>query len=659
MSRPALIVITLVGIILAGCRNPYRDAILDVDMSTVNDISEEVVQLPPDEGVLSGSEATIYVRFKLVEVPENGFLLAKDGNYRSRAYRMMVASSGDSCWVNVSVGSDEIAGVHELNHFFSKKDIGKMQDVVFRFDGKVSQLYVNGILRDDEVTVGTLRDWNHRPVVIGRDYPGRIDHVVLWNRALTDGEIARISSVVRLKEGLPDYYHETYRPQYHFTAKKHWINDPNGLVWYDGVYHMFFQYYPPERPGSYKDWGHAVSTDLVHWTQTKEGHITPHRVWAGCWSGSAVVDENNVSGLQTGDEKPILAFITTGGWPDEGLGPMCNQCIAFSNDGGKSFRYYDGNPVICTRGIESPWNRDPKVVWDEEHQLWVLSLYLTGYQFAIYTSKNLLDWEEVSTLILAGDRECPGFMPLPVDGVQQGKWLFYGAAGVYQIGTFDGKTFTPETEPVAMDHGNNLYAAQTWNNSPDGRCIHLGWMRGPKYPGVPFDQQMNFPTVMELRTTSDGIRVFRNPVEEIKLLYVGQTTLEEQKVASGSNLLDALDGDLYDMTFVTDAADSFDLEIRGAKIRYDAASRTIYSEGPVVGGKVESLGSAHLRLADGTLTLRILVDRTSLEIFADGGETVITSNFMPEPDNHAYALIPVTHIHLLRAEINTLKSSWE
>ncbi|MBO4557402.1 MAG: GH32 C-terminal domain-containing protein, partial [Bacteroidales bacterium] len=133
---------------------------------------------------------------------------------------------------------------------------------------------------------------------------------------------------------------------------------------------------------------------------------------------------------------------------------------------------------------------------------------------------------------------------------------------------------------------------------------------------------------------------------------------EEQTVASGSNLLDALDGDLYDMTFVTDAADSFDLEIRGAKIRYDAASRTIYSEGPVVGGKVESLGSASLRLADGTLTLRILVDRTSLEIFADGGETVITSNFMPEPDNHTYALIPATQIHLLHAEINTLKSSW-
>jgi levanase/fructan beta-fructosidase len=184
-------------------------------------------------------------------------------------------------------------------------------------------------------------------------------------------------------------------------------------------------------------------------------------------------------------------------------------------------------------------------------------------------------------------------------------------------------------------------------------------MRGPKYPGVPFDQQMNFPTVMELRTTADGIRVFRNPVEEIKLLYNGQKVLEEQTVSAGSNLLADLGGDLYDMTFATDAADSFDVEIRGAKIHYDAAARTISAEGPVVGGKRESLGSAPLRLAEGTLTLRILVDRTSLEIFADGGETVITSNFMPAPDNFAYALAPATQIHLLRAEINTLKSSWE
>jgi sucrose-6-phosphate hydrolase SacC (GH32 family) len=197
-------------------------------------------------------------------------------------------------------------------------------------------------LRDSEVTVGEIRDWNRKPVLIGAQYKqssgysassdndaenkykGFIDHVVLWNRYLTASEIQKLSGVTELKEGRPEYYTEKYRPQFHFSAKKNWLNDPNGLVYYKGIYHLFFQYMPPHRPGAYKDWGHAVSTDLIHWEQTDD-HITPHRVWGGCWSGSAVVDVTNSAGFQNGDEKTIVAFITNGGEPNRGWGTMCTQ----------------------------------------------------------------------------------------------------------------------------------------------------------------------------------------------------------------------------------------------------------------------------------------------------------------------------------------------
>jgi len=654
--------LTVTALLLAACQNPYEDAVLDKDYSSYNDISAEEIQIVNPEALeynLHGSEATVYVRFKLQKVAQKASLLSKGGESYNKAYTVALIPQGDSVLVNAALGSDEIAGAHELNYAFPKEEIGKWQDVIYRFNGKISQLFVNGVLRDDEVTVGTVRDWNTHPVTVGSDFQGTVGRVALWDRYLSDSEVAKVSGVASISEGLPDYYNEAYRPQFHFTAQKNWINDPNGLVWYDGIYHLFFQYMPLDRPGAYKDWGHAVSTDLVHWTQTKEGQITPHRMFAGCWSGSAVVDEENVSGLQTGQEKTIIAYITNGGWPEAGLGPSCTQCIAYSNDGGKSFIYYDGNPLIRTM-VRS--NRDPKVVWDEQHKIWVMSLYMDrGADYAIFTSRNLLDWAHASDFTLAGDNECPGFMPLPVDGEQTGKWIFYGAKGVYQIGTFDGAVFTPESGPVPMDHGRNFYAAQTWNNSPDGRCIHIAWMAGDKYPGMPFEQQLSFPTELTLRTTPDGIRVFRKPVDEIKSLYEGQLLLNGQIVTKENNLLDSLCGDLYDMTFETSAAagSDFDLMVRGATIHFDAAAKLISVKGPTVKKAEADLGSMNLRLASGKLKIRVLVDRTSIELFADDGESVITSNFMPAADNYSYALIPAGELELYSAEINALKSSWE
>lgn len=637
-----------------------------------------------DELNLTGKSVSILVRMKLDTIKGYTPILMKVGSDQSMAYKMAIYQAEGDHILEVLIGSDDIGGAHQLIYRLQEKELTIWHDVIFRFNGKKSELYVDGKLRDDEVTVGEIRDWNRRPVLIGAEYPdgegygdntnvrplaqfnGLIDHVVLWNRCLVDEEVAGYSGVEQLEDGRPEYYTETYRPQFHFSAKKHWLNDPNGLVYYNGVYHMFFQYMPPHRPGAYKDWGHAVSKDLVHWEQI-DGHITPHKVWGGCWSGSAVVDEENVAGFQKGKEKTIIAFITNGGHPQDGVGPLCTQCIAYSTDGGMTFTYYDRNPVI--RNIANA-NRDPKVVWDAQSGQWVLSLYMDrnasggawGSEYGIFTSKNLKDWQLASTFVLEDDAECPGFAPLPLDGDRkQIKWIFFGANGRYVVGTFDGMIFHPETKIQPGDYGRNFYAAMTWNNVPDGRCIHLAWMRTARYPKMPYDQQMNFPTELTLRHTSKGIKAFRKPVGEIASLYGEEAMIwNNRMVKAGENILNDLDSDLYDMNFEVDMTvpSSFEVGIRGAKVRYDAAAKQLLCEGPTVHQPKENLGEAPLCPVDGKLQLRILVDRTSIEVFGNDGEVVITSSFMPQPDCREYSFLPDDQVVLLKAEIHELNSIW-
>ena len=362
---------------------------------------------------IHGRGISIFVRMKPDAIKEYNPLLTKSGNDQNIAYSITLHKKGEEeLYIEAMLGSDDIGGAHLLEYKVPKDEWLKWHDILFRFNGKISELYIDGILRDNEVTEGEIRGWNNHPVLIGAQYKepytdgdmvkntiesafkGWIDCIAVWDRFLADDKAASLFGVSALEnDGLPEYYNEKYRPQFHFTAKKNWLNDPNGLVYYDGTYHLFFQYMPPHRHGAYKDWGHATSKDLVHWTQN-ENHITPHKVWGGCWSGSAVVDVNNVSGFQSGKEKPVIAFMTNGGNPNAGFGPKCTQCIAYSTDGGNTFTYYDQNPVITN--INGA-NRDPKVVWDEDSKKWIMSLYMDkGYEFGLFSSSNLRDWKNLN-----------------------------------------------------------------------------------------------------------------------------------------------------------------------------------------------------------------------------------------------------------------------
>ena len=483
-------------------------------------------------------------------------------------------------------------------------------------------------------------------------------------------------------------YRETLRPQFHFTAKQHWINDPNGLVYFDGEYHLYFQHTPGSMVHGRTTWGHAVSTDLVHWKQLHTAALDMDDTgWM--WSGSAAVDHENTGGFQDGDAPPLIAFYTAGGermFP----GKRCIQCIAFSNDRGRSWTKYDGNPVI---GHIRAQNRDPKVVWHAPTRRWFMTLFMDGNDYALFSSPDLRSWTRLQDLTLPGVSECPDFFELPVDGdPSDTRWVFWGASGGYLLGRFNGKTFTPETDVLQAETGANGYAAQTWSDIPeeDGRRIQISWMRNGRYPSMPFNQQMSFPVELTLRTLPVGVRLCREPVREIELLHdrtrtwsggdlaamaaeqfhrrYGRGEISSYAVTSQreaeSRFVVAETGYLFDVHMEIEVcgaegrqADNaigegkgFTIEVQGHDVTYDAARQTLSCMGR----------SADLRTIGRRVRFQLLVDRTSLEIFGNGGGLSMSFCFLPAAANHALALRSDSGgARIVSLTVHELKSAWE
>lgn len=259
--------------------------------------------------------------------------------------------------------------------------------------------------------------------------------------------------------GAQEMYREKDRPQFHFTARRGWLNDPNGLVWYEGEYHLFFQHNPYGWDWGNMHWGHAVSPDLVHWTELGEA-LTPRRYEDWCFSGSAVVDRDNTSGFgRRGSHPLVLAYTSTGR----------GECVAFSNDRGRTWTEFEGNPVVKHAG------RDPRLLWHAATDRWVMAVYdETGGRKAIvfHSSTDLKQWREESRI--DGFYECPDLFELAVEG-HPGRtfWVLYGADGEYLLGRFDGKSFTPVGPGKQRLWHGDFYAAQTFSNTP----------RRPPHPG--------------------------------------------------------------------------------------------------------------------------------------------------------------------------------
>ena len=407
--------------------------------------------------------------------------------------------------------------------------------------------------------------------------------------------------------GQENVYKEKLRPQFHFTSKRGWNNDSNGMVYYDGEYHLFYQHNPYGWNWGNMTWGHAVSTDLIHWTELGDA-IHPDRLGT-IFSGSAVVDVNNTAGFQTGDEKVLICIYTSAG----GTNPMSKgrpftQSIAYSNDRGRTLTVYENNPVL---GHINGGNRDPKVIWHTPTDQWVMALYLDDHEMGFFTSKNLKSWEFQSKIKCF--HECPELFALPVDGNKDNeKWILYGGSGEYLVGHFDGEEFKSETDVIRFHYGNCFYASQTFTNIPesDGRRIQIAWAR-VNMPDMPFNQMMLFPVTLTLHTTEEGPRMFAEPVHEIEKLHNKRWQWKNRILEPAQNPLSEVSGELFHIRAELEVGEAGQIGfvIRDVPVTYNVQKQELSCLD----------NKASLNHVNGRIHLELLVDRTSIEIFGNKG----------------------------------------
>ncbi|MBO4548817.1 MAG: glycoside hydrolase family 32 protein [Abditibacteriota bacterium] len=416
--------------------------------------------------------------------------------------------------------------------------------------------------------------------------------------ALTDNQRAELKRLAIQKAD------EKYRrPVYHFTPRKNWMNDPNGLVYCNGVWHMFFQYDPEGLTTGKRAWGHAVSEDLVRW---KELGVALPREKYDMYSGTAAMDTPNTLGLNTPEHTAMLIAVTEF---------LNGQCIYYSTDGGETFNKLQEEPVIPLKGAT---DRDPKLFWYDEGRYWVMVYYCEnaakthrpGYIF--YRSKDLRSWEKLS--LLAGGYECPDIREIPVEGSDSKRWTVLCGNTDYIVGDFDGTAFTPSQDKDRTLRPFANYASQTWSDAPGGRVVQISWMRCP-IEDRPWTQQMSFPVELTLKETDKGCRLLRNPVKEIEKMWQDTVEFGPQTLVPGKNLFEGIEGE------------ALDIEI---EFEYDPFVYFVNLETPNGTASISGIEPAagynnlqqHLSPCD-TITLRVLTDTDSIEIFANGGEAYL------------------------------------
>ncbi|MGA2215940.1 MAG: glycoside hydrolase family 32 protein [Bryobacteraceae bacterium] len=495
----------------------------------------------------------------------------------------------------------------------------------------------------------------------------------------------------------PGYYSEPFRPQFHFTPEKNWMNDPNGLVYYQGEYHLFYQYNPFGNTWGHMSWGHAVSSDLVHWK-----HLPPALPEADgvmIFSGSAVVDWKNSSGFGKNGKPPMVAVYTCYRPSDR----MQSQCIAFSNDKGRTWTKYASNPVI---DIHSTNFRDPKVQWYEPGRHWIMTVSLSDeHKVRFYSSTNLKDWALLSEFGPAGGTagvwECPDLFQLAVEGTREKRWVLIvninpgsiagGSGGQYFIGQFDGTRFVedPGSRSAAgvegqaalwFDYGPDYYAAVSWNDVPraDGRRLWLGWMSnwhyGQDVPTTPWRSAMSIAREVGLRQTAEGIRLVQRPAKE------NQKLREKRFQFQGGDLTRA--NEWLAQNHVQGAELELVVEFERQNTGVQGVEVLKTSQGATVIGvnwdrqtvfvdrtksgnvnfnpKFSGLYDAPLLAPGRRVNLHVFIDASSVEVFVNDGERVLTAISFPSGESREVKLIgPQDHAKIGALDIWRLKSSWK
>lgn len=433
-------------------------------------------------------------------------------------------------------------------------------------------------------------------------------------------------------------YREPFRGQFHYSVPSGWMNDINGLWYYGGVYHLMYQSNPHDLTANVENmhWAHAVSGDLIHWEQKPIALEPDLNSTQAPWSGSTVVDVDNTSGLQSG-QNPVVVTLYTG--------TSKGTCLAYSNDLGETWQDYDENPLFP--GSYEP--RDPHVFRHVDH--WVMALYENGTTF--YISDDLKSWRKSGNISFGF--ECPDMYELAVDGDDSNKmWVLQDASGSYLLGEFDGFTFTQKAGPYKMDVGPDFYAAQTFFRStlPDDRVIQLAWLgnwatRHGLYTS-PWLHETTFPVELALRTFADGIRVTRTPAAELANLRGDGRKWPAQRLAPRQNPLESTYGRCFELSAEFDLTDTDAGEIRfelGSKtFSFDIAARSIFGR------------EAHL--TGNYLPVRILADAGQLEVFINGGEFSFSEKFGFDPEDDAISVTADGAICMLSAEFNPLRRIW-
>ena len=448
-----------------------------------------------------------------------------------------------------------------------------------------------------------------------------------------------------------DDYRTYLRPTVHFTSRYGWNNDPNGLIFADNVYHMFYQHNPAGTRWGNMHWGHATSEDLLHWKEQ------PEALYPDChgtmFSGSAAADYNNITGLKEGKNTPILLYYTAaGGTSRLSEGEPFAQFMAYSADGGKTFRKYGDTPVLphIIGG-----NRDPKVVWADELNAWLMALYLDGRDYCLFLSRDLLHWDRFQTITLPEDAECPDFYPLTCAETGERLWVFSGASDTYLVGLLSENGFHPlgEATPYRLGGGGS-YAAQTFWGTGD-RVVKIAWGQMDA-PGAQFSSQMLFPTEVTLHHCSDGrYRLATNPIPEISRLHKMDVRVEKS-AARKCPLRYQLKGDAYDLTIrVGYDTSPICCEFYGISLTIDAsANRIILPDREIpLAYRWDSPCREH--------AVRLIVDTISLEVFSDEG--LIYTALRAEPDFTKDQLLLYPASEGVREEISVdlapLHSIWQ
>jgi fructan beta-fructosidase len=487
-------------------------------------------------------------------------------------------------------------------------------------------------------------------------------------------------------------YSQAFRPQFHFTPLKNWMNDPNGLVYYKAEYHLFFQYNPFGNRWGHMSWGHAVSPDMVHWKQLPVA--IPEGNGVMIFSGSAVVDWHNSSGFcessSSGDDSCLVAIYA--GY----TGKEQNQNIAYSNDRGRTWTKYSGNPVI---DLHRKNFRDPKVFWYDPGHKWIMVTVLAAeHKVRLFASTDLKHWSKLSDFgpqgAVGGSWECPDLFGLPVESEPgQSRWVLSvnvnpggvagGSGNQYFVGRFDGTKFisaNSEGQVLWADYGKDFYASTSLSDIPasDGRRIWMGWLDNWEYAGhvptFPWRGIQSIPRVLKLRKFPQGIRLVQQPVSELATLRARHVSVRNRTIGTANRILRlaGVKGDTMEIEATIDPgkATSFGFEVRkgGAEVTaigVDLAKSQLFVDRTHSGEsgfdpKFAGRQSAPLTLTAGhRVELHIFVDRCSVEVFANHGEGVISDLIFPSLSSRGIELYSRGgRTKLVKLDIWNLKSAW-